>query len=73
VVCPAEEEAAAFGAALQALWMLQGGEDLCGLIKKHVSLDRRKAHRPRASQVSAYKAAYEHYKRYVETVMPIFA
>jgi xylulokinase len=73
VVCPAEEEAAAFGACLQALWMLEGGRNLDEILEKHVSLDRRKSHRPDPKSVKAYRAAYERYKKYVEAVSPMFS
>lgn len=76
VVCPEEEEAAAFGGALQALWTWERKEgrraDLNEIIGRHVVLSREKRHRPVSSIVKTYEAAYRTYKDYVASVTPLF-
>jgi xylulokinase len=75
-VCPQEEEAAAFGAALQALWCAnsQNGskKDLNEVLNEHVRLSDNKKHTPNASNVKAYQKAYATYKSYVNAVSPLF-
>lgn len=77
VVVPAITEAAALGAALQALWCLDhvsGNpsriEDIVG---KHVVLDRKAGCTPDRTSVEAYAKSYGIYKKYVSTVEPIFS
>jgi len=73
VQCPLTEEAAALGAALQALWALGGGESsLEEIVKEHVQFDSDKYTRPIASNVSAYQPAYTQYTRYIEALTPLF-
>lgn len=69
---PTVAESAAFGAALQALWTLDGGsiEEIC---KEHVAFDEKKACTPDAASALAYQAAYDRYQSYVEALTPLFA
>lgn len=73
VQCPLTEESAAFGAALQALWALGGGEiSLEEIVKEHVKFDSAKYTQPLESNVSRYQQAYTQYKRYIEALSPLF-
>lgn len=77
VVVPAITEAAALGAALQALWCLgheQGdGKRIEDIVDAHVVLDRKAACNPISDHVTAYRKSYENYKRYVSAVEPLFS
>ncbi|MFW5711184.1 MAG: xylulokinase [Spirochaetota bacterium] len=73
VQCPLTEEAAAFGAALQALWALGGGESsLEEIVKEHVKFDSAKYTQPLESNVRRYQQAYTQYTRYIEALSPLF-
>ncbi len=76
VVAPIQEEAAAFGAALQAAWALQSANgktsDLNRILKEHVAFDPAKTARPNPKTAKAYEAAYALYKKYLENVRPLF-
>jgi len=73
VKCPLTEEAAAFGAALQALWALDSQNSfLEAIVMDHVKFDKNKYAQPVASNVSAYKSAYAQYIRYIEALTPLF-
>lgn len=77
VVVPMISEAAAFGAALQALWCLghkQGdAQRIEDIVEEHVVLDRKAACNSNSEHVKNYARSYENYKRYVSTVEPIFS
>lgn len=76
VVVPLIGEAAAFGAALQALWCLghdQGSpQDIGQIVAEHVTLDQDGSCEPEAERVARYENAYETYLNYVSAVAPIF-
>ncbi len=65
VSVPTESEAAAFGAALQAVWALDhahGGQlQLADLAREHVRMDAQLATFPHATEVARYR---EHYARF---------
>lgn len=74
VVVLKQEEGAAFGAALQALAMLQGsGGDLEALTGQHLEPDASRCAQPRPSAVSFYQDSYEQYRRAVDKVAELYA
>ncbi len=77
VVCPANPEAAAFGAALQALFALQkaSGEvkSIDQITRTHVKLQRGKSAEPNLAAHERYLTAYETWLKYVNCVAPLFA
>lgn len=68
---PQVGESAAFGAALQALWTLEGGS-IVDLAKEHVLFDESKSCMPNAEAGRQYAQAYQRYQQYVEAVTPLF-
>ena len=74
VLIPFQAEAAALGAALQALWMLDGGgkERLQDIIDSHVSIDEAASCRPNPNLRKAYDEAYEGYRRWLEVLTPLY-
>ena len=77
VVIPVTAEAAALGAALQALWCLEKGEgrggDINKLIDEHVALATDKGCTPHPENVKVYEKVYSDYSRYVEALDGIFS
>ncbi|MDC7234200.1 MAG: xylulokinase [Spirochaetales bacterium] len=76
VVIPASSEAAALGAAVQALWCLEKGEgkdpEINTLIDEHIELDSGKGCTPDPENVEKYKAVYAEYSKYVNALTPLF-
>jgi len=76
VVTLVEEEAAAFGAALQALWAVEvsenGQADIAEITDRHIKLNEDQSVTPDPDAVSVYKAVYEEYKQYLELLKPKF-
>ncbi len=76
VVVPVQEEAAALGAAIQALWAKDNEEkkvsDINYLIKEHVSLNSNKSCIPDPESVKIYNEVYKTYNKYVEALTGIF-
>jgi xylulokinase len=76
VVTPVQEEAAALGAAIQALWAKDNTErnvsDINYLIKEHVSLNSNKSCLPDPENVKIYDEIYKTYNKYVEALTGIF-
>lgn len=68
---PKEGEAAAFGAALQALWIVSGGE-LAALVDEHLSFDESKRAYPDMDNHEKYLKCYTKWSSYVESLTPIF-
>ncbi len=68
---PQVAESAAFGAALQALWTVEGGS-IESLAKEHVLFDESKSCEPDTAAKASYEAAYARYQRYVEAMTPLF-
>lgn len=77
VVIPESPEAAALGAAVQALWCLEKSEgkdtDINVLIDEHIALDSEGGCVPVPENVEKYKAVYAEYSRYVEALSPLFS
>ena len=71
-----QEEAAALGAAIQALWAKDNVEkkvsDINYLIKEHVSLNSNKSCLPDPESVKIYNEVYKTYNMYVESLSGIF-
>lgn len=77
VVVPMQDESAAFGAALQALWCseIQAGNS-CGIAtitEEHVAFDSDRVIRPIAENVERYIDAYQEYCEKLEAVAPLYA
>ena len=76
VVVPVITEAAALGSALQAYWCLSHlsgtSETIENIVADHVRLDTVAACTPVAEHIEAYKKVYNTYKKYVDTVEPLF-
>jgi xylulokinase len=76
VVILAENEGAAFGAALQALWSLERRANpalgIGAITDRHVRVDAAAGLSPIPSHVAAYAAAYRNYTRALQQVSPLF-
>lgn len=73
---PEEEEAAAFGAAIQALWCLEkaGGRarNIEELVDAHVAIRGDSAVEPEPEAVACYEEAYENYSKYLAVLSPLY-
>jgi xylulokinase len=75
---PKEEEAAALGAAIQALWCVERNAeaavpiDIAALVDAHVSLESGTSIEPEMTLVSRYEAAYAEYERYLVALSPLY-
>jgi xylulokinase len=69
-----QDEGASFGAALQALCVLDGGgqDDLRNLSKEHLTRNEALCCEPRNSSVSFYHDAYRKYQDAVRAITPIY-
>ncbi len=76
VVILADNEGAAFGAALQALWSLERRADpaldIGAITDRHIRTDTASAVRPNPQHVAAYAASYRNYLRALDHVSPLF-
>lgn len=73
VVVLEQTEGAAFGAALQAVAMLQEiGNDWKGFAREHIDRDERRCTEPRSSAVGFYEESYSKYQRAVGTVAEFY-
>ena len=75
VITPVIQEAAAFGAALQALWMLNSlrkKSSIKEIVNDHVKLERDKTHYPNLTFVKQYDNVYADYLKYLNSVKPVF-
>ena len=68
----ANDEGAALGAALQSLWLEDGG-DLAGLVDGLLALDESRCCEPGADTVDAYATHYENYLRHVQAITPLYS
>ncbi|MCX8014047.1 MAG: hypothetical protein N3A02_07125, partial [Rectinema sp.] len=76
---PAEEESAAFGAALQALWCMEResaraqahAPSIETIVDQHVQLAQTRI-MPDSESVSLYEHAYRAYTSYLEALLPLF-
>lgn len=69
------EQGAAFGAALQALWVLQrqagGGSDLAALCREHLVVDPEKSMSPDSDKAEIYQSAYARYRNVLQHLTPL--
>ena len=76
VVVPVQEEAAALGASLQALWAKSRedgeGRSLESIIEEHVKLDPDKACNPEPEASAVYREIYKKYREYVDSLTDLF-
>jgi xylulokinase len=66
-------EGAAFGAAMQALDMLDGASDLQQLTKQHLERDEARCCTPIASAVNTFNDVYEEYRRAVDKIAALYS
>jgi len=70
---PQTSEAAALGAAIQALWALGGGKKpIETFTDEHIALEGGLVLKPCPKSVKAYNHAYENYSRYLNTLGPLY-
>lgn len=73
VVVPVQAEGAAFGAALQALWLCEGqGRALADLVDEHLQFDPALAARPDPARAAAYEAGYQRFVHHLQALTPLF-
>jgi xylulokinase len=72
----AQQEGASFGAALQALWVLQSqdqpGLSITQICEEHVIPDARLSMKPNVDNADQYALAYNNYQRALEQVSPLY-
>ncbi len=68
---PSSSEAAAFGSALQALWIAGGGE-LSKIVEEHLGFDSSKETVPDMKAHGEYMELYRRWNGYVEALSPLF-
>ncbi|MEM9533879.1 MAG: xylulokinase, partial [Pseudomonadota bacterium] len=66
------DEGAAFGAALQALELLQPGGDFGDLARSHLVRDERRCCLPDDAAVRHYQDAYANYQQAVDAIRPLY-
>ena len=69
--CPKTSEAAAFGAALQALAVMEK-RSVADVVEEHLEYDEEKKAIPNASNHEKYLEAYSKWKKYCDAAAPIF-
>ena len=69
--CPKSSEAAAFGAALQALAVMEK-RSVADVVEEHLEYDEEKKAIPNASNHEKYLEAYSKWKKYCDAAAPIF-
>ncbi|NND67709.1 MAG: xylulokinase, partial [Halioglobus sp.] len=72
VLLQANDEGAALGAALQSLWLAEGG-DLSGLVDELLTLDEARCCEPAADSVDTYATHYDNYLRHVQAIAPLYS
>jgi xylulokinase len=76
VVVPARDEAAAFGAALQALWCYQNTDgskiSIKDLVDDHVQFDTESTIAPIPENVERYEEHFERYLDHLEAISPLY-
>lgn len=68
----AQEEGAAFGAALQALQLLEPGSSIAELTQAHLVRDDKRCCEPQRSAVNPYRDAYRHYREAVTAISALY-
>ena len=74
---PVLDEAAALGAAVQALWCLESAKagkeaDIAALCATHIKIDAEKVAMPSTDTVKKYDEAYAAYNTVLQAVMPLY-
>ena len=70
---PMCSESAALGAAIQALWVLEGGKRPIGTFtEEHVALEGGAEIKPDPKFVKTYDTIYEEYSKYLEILSPLY-
>jgi len=72
VVVLEQDEGAAFGAALQALQLIEVGAGIEELVDAHLTRDESRCCEPRKAAVSFYKETYQEYQRAVDAVARLY-
>ncbi len=73
VVVPVQAEGAAFGAALQALWLCEGqGGALADLVDEHLQFDAGQAAQPDAARGALYQTGYQRFVHHLQALTPLF-
>lgn len=72
VVVNEQDEGAAFGAALQALQVIEAGSSIEELVDEHLTRDAVRSCEPRKVAANEYKAYYEHYQRAVSAIAGLY-
>jgi xylulokinase len=72
VVVLDQDEGAAFGAALQALQLVEPGTIIEELVDTHLSRDESRCCEPREAAVTNYRDFYQDYQRAVEAVAALY-
>ena len=68
-----QAEGAAFGAALQALWLCEGqGQALADLVDAHLQFDPALATQPDPTRAAAYEAGYQRFVHHLQALTPLF-
>jgi len=67
-----QDEGAAFGAALQALQLIEVGTGIEELVDTHLTRDDSRCCEPRKAAVNFYKDTYQEYQRAVDTVAGMY-
>lgn len=68
-----QDEGAAFGAALQALQIVEPGSRIEDLVDDHLTHDTARSCEPRSAAVSDYQEYYEHYQRAVGAIAQLYS
>ena len=68
-----QDEGAAFGAALQAMQIIEPGSELVELATENLARDEARCCEPRKAAVQHYKESYEQYQRAVEAVTALYS
>ena len=74
VEVPLQTEGAAFGAALQAVWACDGGQQpLADLVDAHVVFDPALSARPDAQRSALYAGGYRRFNHYLQASLPLYS
>ena len=73
VVVLRQDEGAAFGAALQAMQLIETGASIEDLVDAHLEKDDGRSCEPRSAAVNTYRECYREYRRAVAALTAIYA
>ena len=68
-----QDEGAAFGAALQAMQLLEPGSDIAQLADANLTQDAERSCEPRKAAVKHYRESYAQYQRAVDAVTTLYS